>query len=89
VLRGTVISVAPFGPRFVCQMAPEDHGCAGDVIAPVGSVAGRSEARQLLIRVHVEVPPRVGDAWEVTSVGPPLVSRVSSKGREHAGTEEG
>jgi ABC-type Fe3+/spermidine/putrescine transport system ATPase subunit len=89
VLRGTVVSVAPFGPRFVCQMAPENDGCAGDAIAPVDNVAGRPEARQLLIRVHAEVPPRVGDAWEVTGVGPPLVSRVSPKGREQAGAEEG
>jgi hypothetical protein len=70
-------------------MAPENDGCAGDAIAPVDNVAGRPEARQLLIRVHAEVPPRVGDAWEVTGVGPPLVSRVSPKGREQAGAEEG
>ncbi|MDA8264108.1 MAG: ATP-binding cassette domain-containing protein [Actinomycetota bacterium] len=34
------------------------------------------------VRVNVDSPPQIGESWEVTSLDPPLVSRVSLAGDE-------
>jgi len=82
VLVGTVRSVNPFGPRFVCEMvplvsAPEHRSAAAGVNVLPGGGSGSGPA---VVRVHVESPPRVGENWEVTALCPPLVDSVSPDG---------
>lgn len=76
VLKGTVISVQAYGARFACEMAHGSHPSAP------GSPPAAVTPAQSIVRVHVDSPPRVGDSWEVTSLDPPLVSRVSPSGGE-------
>jgi len=71
VVRGRVRSVQPFGPRFACELAP-DALATKDGLGAVP--AGTSV--QTLVRVHTDVPPQVGDDWEVTALQPPLVERL-------------
>lgn len=40
------------------------------------------DALKTAVRVNVDSAPRVGESWEVTSLDPPLVSRVSLAGDE-------
>jgi ABC-type Fe3+/spermidine/putrescine transport system ATPase subunit len=83
VLSGIVRSVQPFGPRFACEMTPCGHleGNGADIVAAVGPpLFGEITPGQNAVRIHVDAPPRVGDTWEVTSLSPPLVSRVAVMG---------
>jgi len=74
VLTGTVRSVQPFGPRFACELVPlagplQDEARTGPPAPP----SLGAPPSQPVVRVHVDLPPRVGDTWEVTALSPPLV----------------
>ncbi len=79
VLAGTVRSVQAFGPRFACELVPlvgaVEHRADGG-LPPANGLS----ADHVVVRVHVESPPRPGDQWEVTALQPPLVRRESSLG---------
>ena len=86
VLSGRILSVRPYGPRFACEMQPFSHQVersggdghqGGELCLGSGIDPG-----QVVVNLHVDSPPRVGDLWEVTSLSPPLVSRVSLAGDE-------
>jgi molybdate transport system ATP-binding protein len=86
VLSGRVLSVQPYGPRLACEMVALSGGLGdhqGGSNVPVARGPSDDIAPgQVVVRVHVDAAPAVGELWEVTSLSPPLVSRVSSAGDE-------
>ncbi|MGP0005980.1 MAG: ABC transporter ATP-binding protein [Acidimicrobiales bacterium] len=79
-LSGRVRSVQTFGPRFACELVPDVGALHTGEAASGASRLPRAAAcsGQAVVRVHVDTPPRVGDNWEVTALGPPLVESRSS-----------
>lgn len=71
VLAGRVSSVRAFGPRYACEV-----DLAEAALSPNRGV-----------RVHVDVPPAIGGAFEVTALDPPLV-RIVTLGRARTSTTD-
>ena len=82
VLSGTVRSVQPFGPRFAAVVLVDTAAMArGPLTAAGRSVPDGQSAAPITVRVHVDSPPRISEAWEVTALDPPLVGK--GRGTDH------
>ncbi len=70
-VTGTVRSVQPHGPRYSCELAIHTPAATGETASAPSRNGDRPS--QPRARVHVDVPPRVGEPWTVTALEPPLV----------------